>query len=281
MQGSTTKTYKRNPFQIALLCAAFTLGLLATAPPAGAVTIGQLAPGTSPPALCGNGPVDVLQATVTSGTAYVVPPGVTTITSWSTNAAAGAGQTLKFKVFRKTAEPNQYMVVAHDGPRALTPSALNTFPVNIAVQPGDVIGNNDQNASTVNNACDFSAPGETTGERFFPDIGTADLADGASGDFVTANNSHRVNVSAVVLDTTPPQTVIAAKKIKGTTAKFTFTSSEPGSTFQCKLDKRKFKPCSSPKKYKHLSPGKHKFKVRAVDVAGNIDATPAKKKFKI
>jgi hypothetical protein len=75
--------------------------------------------------------------------------------------------------------------------------------------------------------------------------------------------------------------VIGKKTIKGTTAKFKFTSNEPGSTFQCKLDKRKFKPCSSPKKYKHLSSGKHKFKVRAVDAAGNADTTPAKKKFTI
>ena len=80
---------------------------------------------------------------------------------------------------------------------------------------------------------------------------------------------------------TPPETTIGSKKIKGTTAKFTFSSNAPGSSFQCKLDKRAFKPCSSPKKYKHLTLGKHKFQVRAVDVAGNVDPTPAKQKFKI
>ena len=92
------------------------------------------------------------------------------------------------------------------------------------------------------------------------------------------------DIDAISLDTVdvvPPQTVIGSKKIKGTTATFKFSSNEPGSTFQCKLDKRKFKTCSSPKKYKHLSPGKHKLKVKAVDKAGNIDATPAKKKFTI
>ena len=83
------------------------------------------------------------------------------------------------------------------------------------------------------------------------------------------------------LQTTPPETVISAKKIKGNTVKFRFTSNVPGSTFQCKLDKRKFKPCSSPKKYRKLSDGKHKFKVRAVDASGNVDATPSRKKFKI
>ncbi|MGN6815520.1 MAG: hypothetical protein ACTHK3_05480 [Solirubrobacterales bacterium] len=85
-------------------------------------------------------------------------------------------------------------------------------------------------------------------------------------------------------DTTPPDTKITKappKKSHKTTAKFKFTSSEAGSTFECKLDKGKFKKCSSPKTYKKLKPGKHVFKVRAIDKAGNVDPTPAKRKFTI
>ena len=103
--------------------------------------------------------------------------------------------------------------------------------------------------------------------------------DQSGGDMGTISGGWTLDLQAP--DITPPTTVIGGKKIKGSTAKFRFTSNEPGSTFQCKLDKRKFKSCSSPKKYKKLSDGKHKFKVRAVDAAGNVDATPAKKKFKI
>ena len=80
-----------------------------------------------------------------------------------------------------------------------------------------------------------------------------------------------------------PQTKITKgpkAKTHATTAKFKFTSSEKGSTFECKLDKKKFKPCKSPKTYKKLKPGKHVFKVRAVK-AGVADPTPAKRKFKI
>ncbi len=47
-------------------------------------------------------------------------------------------------------------------------------------------------------------------------------------------------------DTTPPETTITkepkAKSAKAK-AKYKFTSSEPNSTFECKLDKGKFKPC--------------------------------------
>ena len=100
-----------------------------------------------------------------------------------------------------------------------------------------------------------------------------------AGDTGTISGGWTLDLQAT--DITPPETVIGAKKIKGNTATFRFTSNVPGSTFQCKLDKRKFKPCSSPKRYKKLSDGKHKFKVRAVDASGNVDATPARKKFKI
>ena len=65
------------------------------------------------------------------------------------------------------------------------------------------------------------------------------------------------------------------------TATFRFASSEPGSTFVCKLDTRKSGPCTSPKLYKQLKPGRHVFRVRARDRAGNVDATPAVKRFTI
>src|SRR5207253_2743417 len=64
-------------------------------------------------------------------------------------------------------------------------------------------------------------------------------------------------------------------------AKFRFRSTEPGSTFACKLDKRKAKPCRSPKTYSALEPGRHVFKVWATDKAGNKDPTPAKKRFRV
>ena len=85
-------------------------------------------------------------------------------------------------------------------------------------------------------------------------------------------------------DTNPPQTKItkgAANKTDKTKVKFRFSSSEPDSTFECKLDKKTFKPCTSPKTIKHLDQGKHKFKVRAIDAAGNVDPTAAKDKFKV
>ncbi len=90
--------------------------------------------------------------------------------------------------------------------------------------------------------------------------------------------------SGTSTDETAPQTKITKgpkAKTHATTVKFRFSSSEAGSTFQCKLDRKPVKRCSSPKKYKGLKVGKHVFKVWATDAAGNKDPTPAKKKFKI
>ncbi len=81
-----------------------------------------------------------------------------------------------------------------------------------------------------------------------------------------------------------PQTEISKgpkAKSHSTTATFKFTSSVKGSSFQCKLDKGKFKKCKSPKKYKDLKVGKHVFQVRAVNSAGKADPTPAKRKFTV
>jgi CSLREA domain-containing protein len=85
------------------------------------------------------------------------------------------------------------------------------------------------------------------------------------------------------LDETAPETTITKKPKKKSTkrkARFKFESSEGGSTFECKLDRKPFKPCESPFK-KKVKPKKHKFLVRAIDPAGNVDRTPAKAKFKV
>ena len=85
-------------------------------------------------------------------------------------------------------------------------------------------------------------------------------------------------------DTTAPETTIDKRpknEVRGSKAKFKFSSSEPDSSFECKLDRGKYKPCTSPRKLKRLEPGKHKFSVRATDAAGNTDPKPAKDKFRV
>jgi hypothetical protein len=81
-----------------------------------------------------------------------------------------------------------------------------------------------------------------------------------------------------------PQTTLRRKPGKKThdrTPTFRFASDEPGSTFQCKLDGRPFRPCRSPLTTKQLTRGHHIFKVRARDDSGKLDPTPASYGFKV
>ena len=91
------------------------------------------------------------------------------------------------------------------------------------------------------------------------------------------------NIGAVAsvtwtVDATAPNTTITSSPpnpSSSSSASFSFTSSEPGSTFECKLDAAAFTSCGSPQVYSSLADGSHTFSVRATDAYGNTDATPA------
>jgi hypothetical protein len=73
------------------------------------------------------------------------------------------------------------------------------------------------------------------------------------------------------VDTTPPETLL---NVAG--GALQFKASEPGSTFECRLDGGLFTLCKSPQDLPKLAPGDHVFEVRASDALGNTDLTPAR-----
>jgi N,N-dimethylformamidase beta subunit-like, C-terminal/Domain of unknown function (DUF4082)/Bacterial Ig-like domain/Bacterial Ig domain/Purple acid Phosphatase, N-terminal domain len=89
------------------------------------------------------------------------------------------------------------------------------------------------------------------------------------------------------VDTQAPNTTISSGPTGTTspTPTFGFSSSEQNSTFQCRFDSAAFAPCSGPgathTPSAPLSGGSHTFAVRAVDQAGNTDATPATRSFTV
>jgi CSLREA domain-containing protein len=84
-------------------------------------------------------------------------------------------------------------------------------------------------------------------------------------------------------DSTPPNTTITAQPddpSTSTSASFSFTGSDnstpgPSLAYQCALDGAAFAACTSPISYSGLGLGDHSFAVRAVDLGGNADPTPA------
>jgi hypothetical protein len=79
-------------------------------------------------------------------------------------------------------------------------------------------------------------------------------------------------------DTVPPQTSIVrgpAESTTATSASFSLSSNETGSTFTCRLDNEGWEECGISAKYSELEIGTHEFAARAIDDAGNVDETPA------
>ena len=58
-----------------------------------------------------------------------------------------------------------------------------------------------------------------------------------------------------------------------------FLADEEAATFTCRYDRAPWERCKPPKRGK-ISLGRHRFQVRAIDIAGNTDPTAATVKFK-
>jgi hypothetical protein len=80
-----------------------------------------------------------------------------------------------------------------------------------------------------------------------------------------------------------PQTFLRrkpARKTRDRTPTFRFGSDERGASFECSLDRKRFRACSSPLTTRRLGSGPHRFRVRAVrdDVS---DPSPASYRFTV
>jgi glucose/arabinose dehydrogenase len=86
-----------------------------------------------------------------------------------------------------------------------------------------------------------------------------------------------------VADSVAPQTSLKLKprNRRHSRMRARISTSEPGSTFECRLDHRRWKPCGAKKTLRHLRTGRHRFRARATDAAGNTDPEPAKRRFKV
>lgn len=87
-------------------------------------------------------------------------------------------------------------------------------------------------------------------------------------------------------DSTLPQIMITGgpgATTKRRSAVFTFvdTSEDTTDAFFCRLDKKSWKPCQAPYKVKRLGFRRHTVRVKAVDAAGNTEAKPALRRFRV
>ena len=78
-------------------------------------------------------------------------------------------------------------------------------------------------------------------------------------------------------------TLAPGAKTRRRTAVFRFldATGNPGTTFLCKLDRGKWRPCRTPRKFRRLRFGRHVVRVRATDAAGNRERVGVKHRFKV
>ena len=81
-------------------------------------------------------------------------------------------------------------------------------------------------------------------------------------------------------DTTPPTTYLSALAARSNqTAQYAYFSASEPSTFACSLDDAAFTACTSPLHLTGLTDASHTLQVRATDIAGNVEPTPASSTF--
>ena len=90
-----------------------------------------------------------------------------------------------------------------------------------------------------------------------------------------------------VVDTVAPRTSFTRKprrtlrtRKRRARAVFGLRSNEPGSTFTCRIDGRLARFCPT-RLVRRFTAGRHVLRATAVDAAGNVDKTPATRRFKV
>jgi hypothetical protein len=73
----------------------------------------------------------------------------------------------------------------------------------------------------------------------------------------------------------------AKTRVRRPVFRFLDATGQPGSSFLCKVDRRRWKPCQSPFKLPRLSFGSHVFSVNAVNALGVSAQAPVRRKFKV
>lgn len=275
------------------------LALMLTAGPAGAAT--QLGETFVPTDNCS--PRTRLQ-TGAAAPAYTAPAaGVITAWSFQSSSAGGSGP-VRLKIVRRAGGDN-FTTVGHSSFETIPDEdALHVFAARIPMQTGDLIGLHAQPASVF--YCARPALGFDIHQGAFgvdQEVGTteaftlatdvqigvaAQLEADADGDGFGDETQDACPTDAALQtpcpDVDPPETTLtkdAPRNLSKSKAKFAFVADEAGATFECKLDRKRWKPCASPRRVKRLRMGKHRFHVRATDLAGNVDASPARDRFRV
>ncbi|CAN5759732.1 hypothetical protein BH10CHL1_BH10CHL1_25680 [soil metagenome] len=153
-----------------------------------------------------------------------------------------------------------------------------------------VVALNGGNILVLSNDSDFGIDGVTNAAAPFQLHAKLSPATGKqdNGEFLVVDLTRlpasvtSATVTINTVDTVAPETTINSQPTNpsnNNSASFTFTGNDGNgsgvASYECSLDQAAYVPCTSSVSYNGLIEGSHTFQVRAIDAAGNIDASPA------
>ena len=225
-------------------------------------------------------------------------------------SASGGSVVAQTPANRNIAPPGVYMLFVIDS--SGVPSVARMVQIVPGAPPGPpapTINDTNPDSPSKNNAPRVRGTGAAAGStvRIYGDAACAGpvLGSGSASAFngagitSTVPSDQTTNLRATVTDgtgtspcsapfpytedSTPPDTIITESPPPTTTSRtvrFAFTSTEPGSTFQCRFEYDPWVACSSPVEIT-VSPGPHVFRVRARDRVGLNDPTPSRVDYRV
>jgi hypothetical protein len=190
---------RRVPLFLAVMLTSLCLAAGASA---ATVQLGQLAPATTDGGCddCTNLQVE----TASPAPSYEVPSGSWSLTSWSAQGGLKGGS-VRLRIFRPTAIPGQFRLIAETPLETIAAATIATFPAEIPVEPGDRLGlETGPGMGGANNyPSTYSAP---LGNRQYGAVGEPKVGQtvGTGGEFEVGNaNGHLLNIAATL--TSPPE----------------------------------------------------------------------------
>jgi len=118
--------------------------------------------------------------------------------------------------------------------------------------------------------------------QHLPDVPEGGTGEGGGGAVVVTGTPLTPTAPTFLVPHTRITFAPAAKtRSRSPVFRFTDSTGQSGTTFQCKVDRKAWRRCSSPLRLKRLGRGRHAIEIKGINAIGQVEPKPAKRTFKV